>query len=69
MRQATKKQREQMKKGCQDDKKRIKPERDFRSVWSADAQAHSSKLQRWVKGGEKREKKMRFEMNRSLAYH
>lgn len=30
---------------------RVKPERDFRSVWSADAQAHSSTLQSRVRGG------------------
>lgn len=30
----------------------VKPERDIRSVWSADAQAHSSTLQCRVRGGE-----------------
>lgn len=30
---------------------RVKPERDFSSVWSADAQAHSSTLQSRVRGG------------------
>lgn len=33
------------------DEGRVEPERDFRSVWSADAQAHSSTLQRVWGGG------------------
>lgn len=32
------------------DEGRVKPARDFRSVWSADAQAHSSTLQSRVRG-------------------
>lgn len=34
------------------DEERVEPDRDFRSVWSADAQAHSSTLQSWVWGRE-----------------
>lgn len=32
--------------------RRVKPEGDFRTVWGADAQAHSSTLQSRVWGGE-----------------
>lgn len=62
-----KKQRELMKKGCQDEE-RIKPERDFRSVWNADVQAHSSTLQRRVWGGEQRKEQMRYEMKRWMKH-
>lgn len=38
----------------QSDEGRFKPEIDFRSVWNADARAHSSTLQTRVWGREKR---------------
>lgn len=52
MRQALNIKNELMTEVCQGEE-RTEPEKDFRSVWDADAQVHSSTLQRGSGAGSK----------------